>query len=96
MTSHRTSAWMLAMTMGTAASVAGCGAEPDQVDVTTRSGALSSSSLIATGTLGAATDLAPFTYPLENGLPKNVLGGIGSRCPTPWPTTAPARPVRWP
>src|SRR3954449_10012444 len=78
MTRNTKSAWMSAMTMGTVAFVAGCGAERDEADVTSRSGALSSSSLIATATLGAASDLAPFTDPLENGLPQNVLGGIGS------------------
>lgn len=34
--------------------------------------------LIAIGTLGGNTDLSGLTAPLENGLPGNILGGIGS------------------
>src|SRR5206468_3570785 len=73
-----TTAWMFAMTMGAVASVGGCGAEQDDAGVSVRSGALSTSSLLATGSLSTTTDLAPFSYLMENGLSQNVLGGIGS------------------
>lgn len=87
------------MTMGTAACVSGCGAEQDVgdgADVAARAAALSASSLIATGTLTSPTDLAPFTYPIENGLPQNVLGGIGSGLAWAGGTTFLAVPDRGP
>lgn len=34
--------------------------------------------LIATGSLPGTTDLSGLTAPLENGLPGNILGGLGS------------------
>lgn len=34
--------------------------------------------LIASGGLNSATDLSGLTYTLENGLPANILGGMGS------------------
>ncbi len=52
--------------------------------------------LIATGTLDQPTDLAGLTYALENGLPQNVLGGIGSGLAWPGGTTFLAVPDRGP
>jgi uncharacterized repeat protein (TIGR01451 family) len=55
---------------------ASCGGSPE---VVTRSAALTTGpALIATATLDRATDLAGFAEALENGLPQNVLGGLGS------------------
>ncbi len=52
--------------------------------------------LIATATLDQATDLAGLTDTLENGLPQNVLGGIGSGLAYAGGTTFLAVPDRGP
>jgi uncharacterized repeat protein (TIGR01451 family) len=56
----------------------GCGAEASGEPIASENAALSTSSLIATATLDRAADLAGLSDALENGLPQNVLGGIGS------------------
>ncbi|MFT3927736.1 MAG: esterase-like activity of phytase family protein [Myxococcales bacterium] len=76
-----------ALAIGGSLTIGGCGAQSgtesgDDVSpqlVSSHVEALSTGpQLIATGTLDLATDLSPVVAPLENGLPQNVLGGIGS------------------
>jgi uncharacterized repeat protein (TIGR01451 family) len=59
--------------------LAGCGTPAADPNVEARASAvLGASSLIATATLDSPTDFAPFSGAMENGLPQNILGGVGS------------------
>lgn len=72
-------ATLLAISLTTTTLAGACAPEAADDAVEARQSAvLGSTSLLATATLGTATDFAPFTDTLENGLPQNVLGGIGS------------------
>jgi uncharacterized repeat protein (TIGR01451 family) len=88
----------LALTMGGTLALGACeqqggqdGREAHQAAVT-----LPGPNLIATATLDRPTDFAPFSDPLENGLPQNVLGGIGSGLAWAGGTTFLAVPDRGP
>jgi uncharacterized repeat protein (TIGR01451 family) len=75
----------------------GCGrATADDVTEVRRAAVLGSSSFLATASLGRPTDFAPFSDTLENGLPQNVLGGIGSGLSWAGGTTFLAVPDRGP
>ena len=71
---------MATLALGASALLGACGPQQAGDDVTElrTSAVLASNSLLATATLDRATDFTPFTDTLENGMPQNVLGGIGS------------------
>jgi uncharacterized repeat protein (TIGR01451 family) len=86
--------------LAAAGSLALAGCNPDGGDQATevRTGALGGTvpTLLATGTLDQPTDFAGFSETLENGLPQNVLGGIGSGLAWAGGTTFLAVPDRGP
>ena len=87
---------LIAGIIGGSWALAGCGATPQGEAVASETGALSGPSLLATATLTQPTDLAGLTDVLENGLPQNVLGGIGSGLAWAGGTTFLAVPDRGP
>src|SRR5262252_1141494 len=77
--------------------IGACTAESTDDDIATSASAvLGPTALIATATLERPTDFAPFSETLENGLPQNVLGGIGSGLTWAGGTTFLAVPDRGP
>src|SRR5262252_5318553 len=77
--------------------IGACTAESTDDDIeTSASAVLGPTALIATATLERPTDFAPFSETLENGLPQNVLGGIGSGLTWAGGTTFLAVPDRGP
>lgn len=82
---RRSAGTVFAVLMASGGSLAqvGCGQQvgtQEDIGTETRAAALAGTvpTLLAVGTLDRATDLAPFSETLENSLPQNVLGGVGS------------------
>ncbi len=94
----RGSAKLSALFVGGFLALAGCGPETIDGSTDSRVAALSGSgpALIATATLDRPSDFAGVTEALENGLPQNVLGGVGSGLAYAGGTTFLAVPDRGP
>jgi uncharacterized repeat protein (TIGR01451 family) len=87
----------LAVVAGSSLALAACGPQgPDETEARTAALTGTAPQLIATATLDQAIDFAGLTDLLENGLPQNVLGGIGSGLTYAGGTTFLAVPDRGP
>jgi len=92
-----TRAALAVLTVGSSMTLGACGPQAADAPAESRRSALGgASALIATATLADPTDLAGLTDTLENGLPQNVLGGIGSGLTWAGGTTFLAVPDRGP
>src|SRR5215471_1969465 len=92
-----TRAALAVLTVGSSMTPGACGPQTGDEPAEIRRSALGgASALIATATLDRPTDFAGLTDTLENGLPQNVLGGIGSGLTWAGGTTFLAVPDRGP
>lgn len=93
----RRSAALAALPIAGSLTLAACSPQPTDAALEHRESAvLGAGSLIATATLDRPTDFAGLTDTLENGLPQNMLGGIGSGLAWAGGTTFLAVPDRGP